>query len=1180
MKKIGPYFFVILICVLSKQVFSQVKPLEGNTLLWEISGKGLKNPSYIYGTMHVKDSRVFNFADSVLLKIEQCQAFALEVHPDSMIALMLNPNPFGDTVNRVKEYISDGEYRSLNYKMKKQLGFTVEQMGRKDPAPLSYYLEMDRKKTDDKPTFLDGYLYGIARAGGKTILGLENVNDQLGLLKSLSQQDQKETLLSRIDRARESKVMYERLVSVYKRQNLDAIDSLVLNSTAITPDFYGKLITLRNRKMVDTIISIMKKQTLFAAVGAAHFAGDEGLINLLRRKGYTMRPVLPVYTGLASGLTREKKKFAWYKFKSEKNSFSLKLPSKPYKVPAKNNPDMDGVEMFLLPDLGTGTQFTVTSMLYPARLQNKSGEQIHEELKERYREQGYKFVKESRVTVNGVQGMEFLFDGGEESKTRAMLFLTGQDYILLEVGNTAGAINSDEAARFFASLKIQARKLTPASRTIVSEKGAFKIEFPGTPVFDTLYTPNTEGLKDIRLNIYSYTDLVSNCIFVIRYFDYEAGVIVTVNDSTFFRMTIDNLATTLEGTVDAEQPLLLDGFPGMQADISAKDNLKVRTHVYRRGNREYNLYAYYPDDEFGIRAASRFLGSFKFIDYKPDNWNPEELSDKAFKVKVPSGLELAIDTGESVFFPVTRMVVYSTISPNSGQSYMIFRNSCNKYYSPGSSEAFFNKWYDGEVSYADSVREDTFLTVNGFPAREIILKQDDSHVARKLRVIYTGNEYYELKTYFPWKEEFIRRDRIFFESFAPGSRDDQKDLFNSRAGLQLMLKDIASADSTDKAEALSALSYYNLEKRDLPDLFKALQRPYAEDSLQDYLNIRSRLLSVLQSENDSSIIPFIENLYVQLEGNDYLRVKALNVLTSIDTPETVASFKKLVALHVPVIEDQDYGLFGPFYRKFYQLRSILPEVEKFIAANSHTWHLYHMLAAAHDSGFISPSELVTNKAMAIKQAGSILGAADSVGTVHIQGEILQDIAKFLGMFKNDAEAEKMLLQIASDESYDLRFVALTSLIRIEAEIPEKLVATLAADRNYRVRLYEELQKIGKEKLFPKKFYKQQLMAESDLAVSMNSDYEYGMEADSMVFVRAVEMKYGGKDSRFYVFKYAYRYTEEGEQAERWYAGVSGPFPKDKKQVILRGSATTYGYEDYSEEAVQRMLEDLSSPPAE
>ena len=91
-------FIIVCICFICTQGFSQQSRSNYN-LLWKISGNGLKKPSYLFGTMHLKDKRVFDFSDSVLVKLDECPAFAMEILPDSIIRALFTTYLSPDTKN-------------------------------------------------------------------------------------------------------------------------------------------------------------------------------------------------------------------------------------------------------------------------------------------------------------------------------------------------------------------------------------------------------------------------------------------------------------------------------------------------------------------------------------------------------------------------------------------------------------------------------------------------------------------------------------------------------------------------------------------------------------------------------------------------------------------------------------------------------------------------------------------------------------------------------------------------------------------------------------------------------------------------------------------------------------------------------------------------------------------------
>src|SRR4051812_19040402 len=85
--------FIIIISLFSVFISSNVNAQKTRVkynLLWKISGNGLNKPSYLFGTMHLRDKRVFDFSDSVLVKLQECDAFAMEVIPDSILVVLFD----------------------------------------------------------------------------------------------------------------------------------------------------------------------------------------------------------------------------------------------------------------------------------------------------------------------------------------------------------------------------------------------------------------------------------------------------------------------------------------------------------------------------------------------------------------------------------------------------------------------------------------------------------------------------------------------------------------------------------------------------------------------------------------------------------------------------------------------------------------------------------------------------------------------------------------------------------------------------------------------------------------------------------------------------------------------------------------------------------------------------------
>lgn len=81
------------------------------------------------------------------------------------------------------------------------------------------------------------------------------------------------------------------MITVYKTQRLTEIEKLFKDSEFGMEEHQDILLNDRNKNWVKQLITLMQNQSVFTAVGAAHLVGKEGLINLLRKEGYTLKPV-------------------------------------------------------------------------------------------------------------------------------------------------------------------------------------------------------------------------------------------------------------------------------------------------------------------------------------------------------------------------------------------------------------------------------------------------------------------------------------------------------------------------------------------------------------------------------------------------------------------------------------------------------------------------------------------------------------------------------------------------------------------------------------------------------------------------------------------------------------------------------------------------------------------------
>ena len=280
---------VVVIFLLFISFFSEARA-QGNSLLWEISCKGLTDTSYLYGTIHIRDKRVFDLGDSTYYAINRSKALYGELDLQNKAAMKEHASellmPTGTTLESL---ISAPDYLLVKKYCKKHIGVYALLINKIKPIYLSAVISENLLQKEEKKP-LDLYLQDYASKQGKAIGGIETFEEQLAVINILSIKEQADMLVEQIKNIDEEKKIMEYMLQLYLSESLDSLEILVQEDT-LSQEFNEALLNARNNTMVKRMETQMKKQSTFFAVGAAHLPGQKGLVLLLRKEGYTVRPV-------------------------------------------------------------------------------------------------------------------------------------------------------------------------------------------------------------------------------------------------------------------------------------------------------------------------------------------------------------------------------------------------------------------------------------------------------------------------------------------------------------------------------------------------------------------------------------------------------------------------------------------------------------------------------------------------------------------------------------------------------------------------------------------------------------------------------------------------------------------------------------------------------------------------
>lgn len=290
----------ILFTVLFFFQLASISNAQNNSVLWEISGNELESPSYLFGTIHISDERVFQWNDSLMICFDTCKTMAGELSMDEIdmaeVAYALKMP--GDTT--LKMLLSKKDYRIVKKYVRKNCGLLVRLLINKiKPIYISVLInegDMAEKSSEDEgknKLFLDQYLQELAKEKGMEVKGLETAIEQLNAIEIMSLEEQAQALVEEIKthkKPKEGEDILEAMIQAYITHDLDSLYSLFIGNQFTEP-LMESLIYNRNRVMLSRMIPLMHEQSTFVAVGAAHLPGEQGIIKLLRDSGYTLRPV-------------------------------------------------------------------------------------------------------------------------------------------------------------------------------------------------------------------------------------------------------------------------------------------------------------------------------------------------------------------------------------------------------------------------------------------------------------------------------------------------------------------------------------------------------------------------------------------------------------------------------------------------------------------------------------------------------------------------------------------------------------------------------------------------------------------------------------------------------------------------------------------------------------------------
>lgn len=276
-------------------------------LLYKISGKDIKKPSYIVGTFHLAPASFVDSIPGLRAAMDESEQVCGELVMKDMwspegiqkltAAMMLQDGKTikdilsADEMNRLNAYLRDLLTIDLtNPMLEQQMGKMNPEAIAKQLVVLAYFKKTPASNPQDR---IDNSFQKYAQEKQKPIIGLETLDFQINMGMTIDRQ--KERLLCMVDNPKYYEQMLDEISAAYFSLNLNKLKELMdekeNNQCDSTPEEEEALFGKRNRDWITKMPAIMSEKSTLFHVGAGHLPGDNGVLKLLSDAGYTVEAV-------------------------------------------------------------------------------------------------------------------------------------------------------------------------------------------------------------------------------------------------------------------------------------------------------------------------------------------------------------------------------------------------------------------------------------------------------------------------------------------------------------------------------------------------------------------------------------------------------------------------------------------------------------------------------------------------------------------------------------------------------------------------------------------------------------------------------------------------------------------------------------------------------------------------
>ena len=269
------------------------KAAPASALLYKIEGKGLKKPSYVFGTVHLICEKDMFKAETMKTYLDQTNQLLLEMDlGDPAVLKKVTEGSFLREGQTVKQLLKPADYAKLDAVFKSYLGMSFDSLGSYKPIiSSSLFLVSPKILGCQTPKGYDTELSAAAASRKLPVGGLETAEEQIAMLDSQPLSDQLKWLTDIANNPQKPIDEFHKINELYFAQDSDGLYDLVAGGMKESGMSQAKMLGERNIRWIPAIEKAITETPSFIAIGAGHLGGKNGVVSLLRARGYKLTAI-------------------------------------------------------------------------------------------------------------------------------------------------------------------------------------------------------------------------------------------------------------------------------------------------------------------------------------------------------------------------------------------------------------------------------------------------------------------------------------------------------------------------------------------------------------------------------------------------------------------------------------------------------------------------------------------------------------------------------------------------------------------------------------------------------------------------------------------------------------------------------------------------------------------------